>query len=88
MREGVTVASRPPAPTTERVSVVLIGAGITGLAAAIRLAATGTAVLVLQAANRVDGKLRAAELAGIDVGAEATLTRHPRGRAGPQDRTS
>ncbi|MFI1167887.1 protoporphyrinogen oxidase [Streptomyces sp. NPDC020801] len=59
--------------------VVVIGAGIAGLAAAHRLLARGVRVTVLEAADRVGGKLLAGEIAGVrvDLGAESLLARRP-----------
>ncbi|GGD05561.1 FAD-dependent oxidoreductase [Nocardioides daphniae] len=63
--------------------VVVVGAGIAGLAAARRLADVGRRVLVLEASDHLGGKLRTAEVAGVtvDVGAEAMLNRRPEGVA-------
>jgi oxygen-dependent protoporphyrinogen oxidase len=65
----------------QRRRVVVVGAGIGGLAAAHELAARGDEVLVLEAADEVGGKLRRREVAGalVDVGAEAMLNRRPEG---------
>ncbi|CAN5376839.1 protoporphyrinogen oxidase [soil metagenome] len=61
--------------------IVVVGAGIAGLTAAHELArqAPGTDVLVLEGAERVGGKLRVSEIAGmaVDEGAEAALARVP-----------
>ncbi|MCX4765644.1 protoporphyrinogen oxidase [Streptomyces sp. NBC_01275] len=59
--------------------VVVIGAGIAGLAAAHRLLARGARVTVLEASERVGGKLLPGELAGVrvDLGAESMLARRP-----------
>ena len=61
--------------------MVVVGGGIAGLAAAaaVRRAAPGLEVLVLESAPEVGGKLAQAEVAGIrvDVGAEAMLNRRP-----------
>ena len=60
--------------------VVVVGAGIAGLAAAWELGETHD-VTVLEAADRVGGKLRRQSVAGVlvDVGAEAMLNRRPEG---------
>jgi oxygen-dependent protoporphyrinogen oxidase len=59
--------------------VVVIGAGIAGLAAAHRLARRGARVTVLEASARVGGKLLPGEIAGarVDLGAESMLARRP-----------
>jgi oxygen-dependent protoporphyrinogen oxidase len=63
--------------------VAVIGAGISGLAAAHFLAEAGARVLVLEASQQVGGKLRSESVAGVevDVGAEAMLARRPEGVA-------
>ncbi len=59
--------------------VVVIGAGIAGLAAAHRLVLRGARVTVLEASDRVGGKLLPGEIAGarVDLGAESMLARRP-----------
>ncbi|MGW6733973.1 protoporphyrinogen oxidase [Streptomyces sp. NPDC055013] len=59
--------------------VVVIGGGIAGLAAAHRLLAGGARVTVLEASDRVGGKLLPGEIAGarVDFGAESMLARRP-----------
>ncbi len=59
--------------------VVVIGAGIAGLAAAHRLLERGARVTVLEASGRVGGKLLPGEVAGarVDLGAESMLARRP-----------
>ena len=59
--------------------VVVIGAGIAGLAAAHRLLERGATVTVLEASDRVGGKLLPGEIAGarVDLGAESMLARRP-----------
>lgn len=63
--------------------VVVIGAGIAGLAAAHELSAHGVDVLVLERTSEIGGKLRLDDVAGarVDVGAEAMLFRRPEGVA-------
>lgn len=59
--------------------VVVIGGGISGLAAAYDLARGGAAVTLLEASPRLGGKLYADEIAGVpvDLGAESMLARRP-----------
>ncbi|MFG2372842.1 protoporphyrinogen oxidase [Streptomyces sp. NPDC048504] len=59
--------------------VVVIGAGIAGLAAAHRLLDRGVRVTVVEASERVGGKLLPGEIAGarVDLGAESMLARRP-----------
>ncbi|MEU0116399.1 protoporphyrinogen oxidase [Streptomyces bobili] len=59
--------------------VVVVGAGVAGLAAAHRLLDRGARVTVLEAAERVGGKLLPGEIAGVrvDLGAESMLARRP-----------
>ena len=59
----------------------MVGGGVAGLTAAWDLAQAGHEVTVLDAGDRVGGKLRAAEVAGlpVDVGAEAMLAVRPEG---------
>ena len=59
--------------------VVVVGAGITGLAAALTLADGGAEVTVLEAAPEVGGMLRTSAFAGrrVDEGADAFLIRTP-----------
>ncbi|WP_051217959.1 protoporphyrinogen oxidase [Nocardioides insulae] len=63
--------------------VVVIGAGVGGLAAAHDLARRGHRPVVLEAEDRVGGKLYRREVGGVtvDVGAEAMLHRRPEGGA-------
>ncbi len=64
-----------------RVRIVIVGGGISGLAAAWALAdeLPSAEVIVLESAAEVGGKLRIDQIAGIsvDVGAEAVLARRP-----------
>lgn len=59
--------------------VVVVGAGIAGLAAAHALAGDGADVTVIEASDVVGGKLRTSEVAGVlvDEGAEMFLRRVP-----------
>ncbi|OAR22717.1 protoporphyrinogen oxidase [Streptomyces sp. ERV7] len=73
--------------------VVVVGGGISGLAAAHRLLESGARVTVLEATDRLGGKLFAGEIAGarVDLGAESMLARRPEGvglarEVGLQDR--
>jgi protoporphyrinogen/coproporphyrinogen III oxidase len=70
------VSSPDPSP-----AVVIVGGGISGLAAAFFLRGRGLAVTVLEGSARLGGKLAASEIAGIEVdeGAEALLARRPEG---------
>ncbi len=64
---------------TEPGHVVVIGGGIAGLAAAHHLLQRGARVTVLEASERLGGKLHAGEIAGVrvDLGAESMLARRP-----------
>ncbi|WP_367045745.1 protoporphyrinogen oxidase [Streptomyces sp. Je 1-332] len=59
--------------------VVVIGGGIAGLAAAHRLLGTGARVTVIEASDRLGGKLLPGEIEGVrvDLGAESMLARRP-----------
>ena len=61
--------------------VLVIGGGVSGLAAASRLADRRLDVLVLEASDRVGGKLRGHRVDGLqlDAGAESFLARRPEG---------
>ncbi|MFH9617371.1 protoporphyrinogen oxidase [Streptomyces pratensis] len=65
--------------TTRTGHAVVIGGGIAGLAAAHRLSASGLRVTVLEATERLGGKLMTGEIAGtrVDLGAESMLARRP-----------
>ncbi|MGP4004776.1 protoporphyrinogen oxidase [Streptomyces sp. 8N706] len=66
---------------TRTAHVVVIGGGIAGLAAAHRLTGAGARVTVLEASDRLGGKLYADEIEGVpvDLGAEAILAKRPEG---------
>jgi len=70
------VSSPDPSP-----AVVIVGGGISGLAAAFFLRGQGLAVTVLEGSPRLGGKLAVSEIAGIEVdeGAEALLARRLEG---------
>ncbi len=61
--------------------VVVVGGGISGLAAAWYLSRAGTRVTVLEGSPVVGGKLRISEIAGqrLDEGAESVIIRRPEG---------
>ncbi|MEU8826573.1 protoporphyrinogen oxidase [Streptomyces sp. NPDC048636] len=73
----MSAASTPGAGRTGH--VVVIGGGISGLAAAHRLLEAGARVTVLEASERLGGKLRTGEIEGVsvDLGAESMLARRP-----------
>jgi oxygen-dependent protoporphyrinogen oxidase len=60
-------------------SVVVVGGGIAGLAAAARLAAAGVDVTLLERSERLGGNVRTIPFAGraLDVGAEMVITGQP-----------
>ena len=66
---------------TQTPHVVVVGGGITGLAAAFFLRDEPVRVTVLEGSPRIGGKLSASEVAGVpmDEGAEALLARRPEG---------
>jgi oxygen-dependent protoporphyrinogen oxidase len=62
--------------------IVVVGGGISGLAAAHRLVERGAEVVLVEQAARLGGKIHTAEVAGgpVDLGAEAFAMRDPQGR--------
>ncbi len=73
--------SRRVSTSSGRPVVVIVGGGISGLAAAFFLRDGGTSVTVLEGSPRLGGKLAIAQVAGItvDEGAESLLARRPEG---------
>ncbi|MFF0476439.1 protoporphyrinogen oxidase [Streptomyces sp. NPDC004284] len=65
--------------TPEPGHIVVVGGGVSGLAAAHRLVEAGARVTLLEASGRLGGKLRAGEIAGVpvDLGAEALFALRP-----------
>jgi phytoene dehydrogenase-like protein len=63
----------------EQVDVVVVGAGLAGLAAAKRLSAAGRSVLVLEASDGIGGRVRTDEVDGfhLDRGFQVLLTAYP-----------
>ncbi|WP_062214209.1 protoporphyrinogen oxidase [Streptomyces sp. NBRC 109706] len=59
--------------------VIVVGGGISGLAAAHRLLAAGVRVTLLESDRRLGGKLHTGRIAGVpvDLGAESLLARRP-----------
>ena len=73
--------------------IIIVGGGISGLAAAFHLAASGVPFQVLESADRVGGLIRTEQVDGftIDAGADSMLSAKPAaaalcGEAGLQDR--
>lgn len=69
----------PTPPAGPAPHVVVVGGGIAGLAAADRLLSAGARVTLLEATDRLGGKLRTGEMEGapVDLGAESVLARRP-----------
>jgi oxygen-dependent protoporphyrinogen oxidase len=60
-------------------AVAVIGGGVAGMAAALDLAAAGVDVALLEAGDRLGGKVRTGSLAGVamDLGPDSFLARRP-----------
>lgn len=69
-RSSTSGAAAAPGPG-EEADVIVVGAGIAGLAAARQLTAAGRSVIVLEAADRIGGRVRTDRSTGIafDLGA-------------------
>ncbi len=66
-------------PVTEATDVVVVGAGLAGLACAVRLRSAGLSVTVLEAADAVGGRVRTDRHDGfrLDRGFQVLLTAYP-----------
>lgn len=63
----------------EQSPIVIVGAGLAGLSCAIRLQQAGLPFVVLEASDRVGGRVRTEEVSGfrLDVGFQVLLTSYP-----------
>jgi phytoene dehydrogenase-like protein len=66
-------------PSHDHPECVVVGGGVSGLAAALRLAERGVRVTVLEAADEVGGRARTIEAAGrpVDRGFQSVFTAYP-----------
>jgi len=69
----------PDAPAPDTMDVVVVGAGLAGLACALRLRELGREVVVLEASDGVGGRVRTDEVDGfqLDRGFQVLLTAYP-----------
>src|SRR3954453_13236160 len=84
LRAALPSALDPDVGRRRKADVVVIGAGLAGLVAATRIAASGASVLVLAArADRVGGRLESATHAGhgVDLGGAWIGAEHSRAPA-------
>src|ERR1700692_1885126 len=68
--EPLHASAVPRPPAAQHADVVIVGAGFAGLSAARTLTRQGKKVVVLEARDRVGGRVKAANIAGhlVDVG--------------------
>ncbi|MEV7982364.1 FAD-dependent oxidoreductase [Streptomyces sp. NPDC086519] len=69
----MSAPDRRRADSPPRVDTVVIGVGLSGLAAARALRQRGVSVLVLEAADEAGGRVRNATMAGARVGLGGTF---------------
>src|SRR5581483_5001345 len=74
---------RPALGVNPAPSVVVVGAGIAGLTAALDLAEAGVAVTVVEAGDRLGGKIATSRVGGlvVEAGADSFLSTKPAGLA-------
>jgi len=67
------------APNTKDADVVIVGAGLTGLRAALEVSRAGLSVLVIERENGVGGRVRSTKVDGfiLDHGFQVLLTGYP-----------